>query len=262
MASPLAAPTAASDAPPLAPAVRASRAPWLLVAAALAGGAIGWWLLDTYEHPFVAPEEMGSLLIKRGGTPLTPEEDARLAKLEFTDAGLNSGAAFAFVGAPLAALIGLTAGFVARSWGGAALALPLGAALGAVAGWAAGWAATFVNHHSKMTLGLDGMYAALLTHALAWAIVALPVGLLAWLGLRRASLGSMVGSAVLGALLAGAVAYPFVAALAFQMNNSELVVPSGRWNRLAWVEVAAALIAASMAWNLTRRKAEPAGAAT
>jgi hypothetical protein len=232
-----------------------AQAPWLLVAAALVGGAVGWWLVETYDRPFAPPDELVQIQRKLGGVTLTPEENTRLSELTVSHEGRNAGAAFAFVGAALAACIGSSAGLAGRRWGTAFLGLPAGIALGALVGWAAGWAAVLANHHLKMTLGLDGLYVAVLTHAAAWAVIALPLGLLAWLGLRgRVSLVETVAMAVVGAAL-GALVYPVVAALAFQMSNSELAVPSGHWNRLVWIETAAVLISAMTAAGLTRRRA-------
>lgn len=262
-----------SAAPPPAPAAdqpvaasvagRPSRAWLLLVIAGLAGGGLSWCLLERYEHPFAAPEELEKLSAKRMAMiPMTDAENARIAELEADQERKNSAAAIAAIGLPLAALVGLAAGLLGRSGVASVTGLVGGAVAGAVLGAAGGWIAAFVYEQLKIELGVNRGYAAAGSHAATWAFVALAVALAAWPGVRKSgmSLAATAGSAVVGALIAAAL-YPVIAGLAFAMSNSDLIIPAGRWNRLAWIEVAAFAITAVIIYGLMRTRRPRASAA-
>lgn len=249
-----------ADENPASDFARPPRPRWLLIVAALVGGAIGWQIAAARGNPFPTPAEMQGLLTKRGGAPLSEEEAARLDSLETSLAIKNSAATLAMIAVPLGAAFGLAGGFLGRSWL-LALAGPLaGALLAGVAAGVAGWLGVLVYSLLKTRVALDATYAAMAAYVVIWAVIAVPAALLTWLGLRRdgVSLGRLIGAGLVGAL-AAALLYPVVAAIAFPMSNTELLVPEDSWNLLIWAELAAGLIAAALVPTLrTPREARPA----
>jgi len=236
---------------------RPARAWLLLVIAGLVAGGIGWWLVNRYEQPFAPPEEQQKLAGKRMATiPLTAEEDARLAELDSLQERKNAAANTAALGLSLAAVVGLAAGLVGRSAAAAFAGLLGGAVAGAAFGAGGGWLAALVYQQLKIGLGLDRSYAAVASHAVTWVSLGIAAAFAAWPGVRKAgvSLGRTAGAATIGALIAAAL-YPVVAAVAFAMNNSDLILPSGEWNRLAWIETAAVAITFAVARAALRGRA-------
>jgi hypothetical protein len=113
-----------------------------------------------------------------------------------------------------------------------------------------------------MGLGLNAGYAAVASHAVIWVVLALAVALACWPGTRRAGAGlrRVAGAGAVGALIAAAL-YPVIAGLAFAMSNSDLLVPAGRWNRLAWIELAALAIGVAIVRTVLRARAPRAAVA-
>lgn len=241
---------------------RPSRAWWLLVIAALAGGGIAWRLLEARENPFSPSKEMQALTAKQMAMiPLSDDENARLAWFQADLDRNNAAAAFAMIGLPVAALAGLAAGLAGRSWVAAVVGLLGGAVAGALLGGAGGWLAAAVYRQLRIGFALNAGYAATASHAVIWTLLALAVALAVWPGARRdgAGLARVAAAAVVGALIAAAL-YPVVAGLAFTMSNSDLIVPAGRWNRLAWIELAAFAITVAVVRAMLPRSRRAAAA--
>lgn len=232
----------------------ASKAPqrrtgrWLLIVASLAGAALGWWALEYRLTPFPEPEEMATLAAKRRATvPLSDEENDRLAQLGEQLDRKNAAAAWAVFGVPIVALAGVAAGVATRSWGASIVGVFVGAIFGATVGGAAGWVSALVYQTLKLRLVLDASFATIGAHALGWSLIAIALATTHWLVGRKSGFSwlRLTGTAVAGAILA-ALLYPVVTAFAFPMSNSDLVIPSGNWNRLAWLELNTLLIASGV----------------
>jgi hypothetical protein len=221
---------------------------WWIVVASLLGTALGWWVLETQLEPFPFPEELTALSNKRMAMqPLTPEETARLTQLEQQLDRKNGAAGWAVIGLPIVAFIGLTAGAFCSGWKAAFGGLIAGAVVGSVGCAGAGWLAALLLQQLKLRAGIEASLAASASQAIGWSCVACATALVGWLACRGAgySPAKIVLGGIAGAIIAMLI-YPLIAAFAFPMNNTELVIPSGHWNRLAWTALAGVCIAIGM----------------
>ncbi|MBA3314863.1 MAG: hypothetical protein M3552_07435 [Planctomycetota bacterium] len=254
--SPVATDSPAKDAVAESVFVRPVRCRWFLVLAGLAGAALGWWVLETRVESFPVPEELEALSAKRRATmPMSQEENDRHAELSAQLDRKNAAAAWVVIGVPVAALVGATAGVLIRSWAMSLAGLFVGAILGGALGGAAGWTAALVYQTLMIRVALEASYSAMAAHAVGWSLLAIAIALTVWLVTRRpgVSLLRVAGTAVASGLVA-ALLFPIIAAVAFPMSNSDLVIPSGHWNRLVWVEFAAAIISLGIVRSISRPK--------
>ena len=122
-------------------------------------------------------------------------------------------------------------------------------------GGAAGWVSALVYQTLKMRVALDVSLAAMAAHAVGWSLLAIVIAVTVWLATRGSGVSvlRLASAAVAGAIVA-TLLYPVITAVAFPMNNSDLVIPSGHWNRLVWIECNSLLIALGVLLGMTPRE--------
>jgi hypothetical protein len=212
-----------------------------MTVAGLVGGVLAWLLI----LQFYGIVQRGAVAGLEAGPP-GGEVGARVIAATRVAEIRNLALAIGLFGMAVGGTLGIVEGFAQR-WAhdgaklgvefGSVAGILLGAALGALGGYSSAGVGEWLDQTS-----VSLTYNTILVHGTAWGIAGIGIGLATGIACKN------VKAALLGALLCavagilGAVIYSPVAALVFPAFDSDLSVPDGSLNRLAWVLLPAALM--------------------
>lgn len=209
------------------------------LAAGLVGGALAWAVVQHFDEPFPRPA-----IASRNPSP---EQLAAVRRAEFG----NVAFVFAVFGAIVSAGFVVTEGIARKRPVFAALGLLVAAGLGGAFGAGAG-AAVKIAYEYPLPDSWDDwirnpnfpfqMVKTMAVHGIGWGIVGLGIGLGLALPTGRARVFFRAPFAALIGGMISALVYGFVVALLFKTAQTDLMVPRGTWNRLAWFLVTAGLM--------------------
>lgn len=191
------------------------------------------------DNYFQFPEEV-SKKFPPMGQPIPQEvldlKDATLKQLDCKNTGLSLG----LFGAVVCGLFGVGSGLLSKRPMSVLIGLIAGPVLGAAFGVLAALAEVYVAYALRDG-ELGRMTQAMVFHAVAWGVLAAGVGLSAGIPSRSGkTCFQAVGLAVLAGVLAG-VLYSPIAGVLFVNDKSDVIAPTGLWNRTFWLALAAVL---------------------
>lgn len=225
---------------------------WLLPGFAVLGALAAWLLVERFHGIITMPEEIAALQSQVMGNQ---DVARRVEEARQTARDRNTVLAIGLLGVSIAGALGFGEGLARKSVRAALAAGGLGIALGALFGGLGGLLDIILGPRLSRIHSLDPMHRTVILHAIAFVLVGLAAGAAAGLSSRRVAIirrRSIAGA--LGGVLA-ALLYSPTAALLFRMENSDLPVPNGSWNRLYWAALASVLMAlAVLCASAVRRK--------
>ncbi len=213
---------------------------WSLVVIALTGALLGFALMSKFGQPVALSREMADI------GPMSPPDQIAL-KTAATDRMvlINSITSFSLLATSVGLLLGAWSGTYhssrVRIVVGAVVGLILTAAISAAAAYAGIQLKTRLHLIPVATLSQSAK--TICVQMLAWGLTGMALCSAIALGAGRAkALPKYAGAGLLGGILAGVV-YPPLAAVLFQMDDTDQLVPLGTASALVWGAVSSGLIA-------------------
>ncbi|MGE3780882.1 MAG: hypothetical protein AB7F89_27085, partial [Pirellulaceae bacterium] len=204
-------------------------------------GAAGCGLVGRIAPVFTVPPEFH---LPDMGPP--PEKVAAWQAVQSRVDRWNAMIELACLGGCIAGAVALGESIRRRSVAPLGIALPLGAVAGCVAGVAGSLAVESFDFRSVASVTETVKVQAVMLSILGFGIGA------AWgLTTGRPRLAWMSGMAGLAAGFLVGLLYPVVASFVLPSANTAALIPGGLWNRLLWIELAAAAYGALVVATLT-----------
>ncbi len=213
---------------------------WSLVIIALIGALIGFAVMSKYGQPIALSKEMADI------GPMSPPDQIALKNAATERMVLvNSITSFCLLATSVGVLLGAWAGTYhpsrVRIVVGAVVGLILTAAISAAAAYAGIQLKARLHPIPVGTLSLSAK--TICVQMLAWGLTGMAFcSAIALAAGRAKALPKYAGAGLLGGILAGVV-YPPLAAVLFQMDDTDQLVPLGTASGLVWGAVSTGLIA-------------------
>lgn len=224
----------------------------VLLLVGMVSGIVGGLLVSQTREQFALIQPEGT----KGNGILTPEQMAQVRAAQVVADYKNAPFALGILGLVVAGVLGLTAGLLWRSSAGATVGFLVGCLGGALLGALGGLSSVFVR---EQLAGWDRLTASgqpdpllsqihtMALHLPTWIFIAIAAAVAFGIARRHpAAIGRTVAFAAL-ALVVVSLIYPTLAALFFQMENPDKVIPSGTLNLMLWAGLNAGLIGVALA---------------